>query len=83
MLRSELIKGEFAAYSIVWSPDFSQVAFGLDKQVVIKSLRPGVSDFLVKATTFGNILSIDWSITENLIVASGEDCRFVVIDNNG
>ena len=83
ILRSELCKLESPVYSICWSPDCNQLIYGLEKCVFFKSLKPGNPETTVRVTTFGVILSIDWSITENLIVTSGEDCRFQILDSSG
>jgi intraflagellar transport protein 80 len=83
MLRSEFSKVEVPSYAIAWSPDSSQVAYGNGKELVFKNIRPGTQDLTVKSTEVGVILVLSWSKTENLVLATGEDCRYNIYDGAG
>lgn len=83
ILRTKLPLLDDPAYALIWSPDCNQILYGSEKNLHFKSLKPSNSDIVVRSTSVGVVLSIDWSLIENLVVASGEDCTFRIIDSSG
>lgn len=76
VLWSEIAKTESPSYAIAWSPDNNFIAFGNGKNVVFKSIKPGVVDVTIWGTEIGVVTVISWSNIENLILIAGEDCRY-------
>jgi intraflagellar transport protein 80 len=83
MLRSEIAKTESPAFAVAWSPDSTELVYGNGKNITFKNIKPGVNDITVKATDLGVITVLSWSSTENLVLASGEDCKFLLFDPTG
>ena len=83
MLRSEIAKTESPAYAVAWSPDSTELVYGNGKNIVFKNIKPGVNDITIKASDVGVITVLSWSSTENLVLAAGEDCRFLLADSTG
>lgn len=83
MLRSEIAKTESPAYAVAWSPDSTELVYGNGKNIIFKNIKPGVNDITIKATDVGVITVLSWSSTENLVLAAGEDCRFLLVDPTG
>ena len=64
-------------YSACWSPDMDHVLYSSGKSLVIKPLQPGSKPTQWKAHD-GLILSVDWSMANNLIISGGEDRKYKV-----
>lgn len=77
ILRSTLVQSEACVYSVAWGPDSDQVLYTAGKSVVIKPLQPSAKTLQWKAHD-GVVLKVDWNPINNMIVSSGEDCRYKV-----
>mmetsp|Transcript_10377 Transcript_10377/g.19632 ORF Transcript_10377/g.19632 Transcript_10377/m.19632 type:complete len:756 (+) Transcript_10377:193-2460(+) len=82
ILRSTLVQSEACVYSVAWGPDSDQVLYTAGKSVVIKPLQPSAKTLQWKAHD-GVVLKVDWNPINNMIVSSGEDCRYKVWDCYG
>jgi intraflagellar transport protein 80 len=66
----------------VWSPDNNNILYASDKNLTIVPTQPGKKSVSWKAHD-GVVLQCDWSLTTNLIVSGGEDCKYRVWDSYG
>ena len=69
-------------YCVVWSPDNNNILYASDKTLTIVPTQPGKKSSSWKAHD-GVVLQCDWSLTTNLIVSGGEDCKYRVWDSYG
>ena len=66
----------------MWSPDNNNILYASDKTLTIVPTQPGKKSSSWKAHD-GVVLQCDWSLTTNLIVSGGEDCKYRVWDSYG
>lgn len=81
-LRSTLVQIGKPIYCVVWSPDNNNILYASEKSLTIIPTQPGKKPFTWKAHD-GVVLQCDWSLTSNLIVSGGEDCKYRVWDSYG
>uniref|UniRef100_A0A0N4Z4S7 WD_REPEATS_REGION domain-containing protein n=1 Tax=Parastrongyloides trichosuri TaxID=131310 RepID=A0A0N4Z4S7_PARTI len=82
MLRSVLAKCDNSIYAMSWSPDSSKILYCSAEYCYIKSLKVPISPFKWKAHD-STITCCDWSVSSNLIITGGEDCKYRVWDAQG
>jgi intraflagellar transport protein 80 len=81
-LRSQLVKSTKPIYCVVWSPDNNNILYASENKLTIIPSRPGKKPTSWKAHD-GVVLCWDWSVSTNLIVSGGEDCKYRVWDSYG
>jgi len=67
---------------VSWSPDNNNILYASEKNLTIIPTHPGKKSLSWKAHD-GIVLCCDWSLTSNLIVSGGEDCKYRVWDSYG
>lgn len=82
MNRSTVVQGSKPIYCAIWSPDNESILYCCDKNLVLIPTLPGNKQHTWKAHD-GVVLQCDWNPASNLIVSSGEDCRYRVWDSFG
>lgn len=82
MNRSTVVQGSKPIYCAIWSPDNESILYCCDKNLVLIPTLPGNKQLQWKAHD-GVVLNCDWNPASNLIVSSGEDCRYRVWDSFG
>lgn len=82
MLRSALVQGSKPIYCAVWSPENDSILYCCDKNLTIVPTLPGNKQLQWKAHD-GVVLACDWNPGNNLIISSGEDCKYRVWDSYG
>ena len=65
-----------------WSPEGNKILFCQGKTLNIKPIQAGTKLVTWKAHE-GIVLQADWNATNNLIISSGEDCRYKIFDEFG
>lgn len=81
-LRSQLVQTSKAIYSVVWSPDNKNILYASENKLTIIPTHPDKKPASWKAHD-GVVLCCDWSLSTNLIVSGGEDCKYRVWDSYG
>jgi intraflagellar transport protein 80 len=82
-LRTELLKLEQGVYCIDWNSDDDHIVCGSGKMVYIKPLQPGQRELSWKAHDNGCVLKVDWNVQNDMILTSGEDCRYKIWNSDG
>ncbi|CEF69620.1 Intraflagellar transport protein 80 homolog [Strongyloides ratti] len=82
MLRSVLARCDNSIYTMAWSPDSTKIFYCSSEYCYIKSLKIPSQPSKWKGHE-GIITCCDWSITSNLIITGGEDCKYRVWDGLG
>ena len=82
MLRSQVVQGGKPIYCIVWSPESDSLLYCSDKNLTIIPTQPHSKQVQWKAHD-GVVLQADWNPGNNLIISSGEDCKYRVWDQYG
>lgn len=82
MLRSSLVQGSKPIYAVVWSPENDSILYACDKNLILMPTLPGNKQLQWKAHD-GVVLACDWNPGNNLIISSGEDCKYRVWDQYG
>uniref|UniRef100_A0A8C7L7T0 Intraflagellar transport 80 homolog (Chlamydomonas) n=1 Tax=Oncorhynchus kisutch TaxID=8019 RepID=A0A8C7L7T0_ONCKI len=82
MLRSTLAQQGSPVYSVAWGPDSDRILYTSGRLLIIKPLQPSAKLLQWKAHD-GIILKVDWNSVNDLILSSGEDCKYKVWDSYG
>ena len=82
-LRTNLIQGERAIYSLTWSPESDAILYTSDKSINLRPIGASQQKQLTWKAHEGLVLKIDWSPSNNCIVSCGEDCKYKVWDSYG
>uniref|UniRef100_A0A7E4VJE4 WD_REPEATS_REGION domain-containing protein n=1 Tax=Panagrellus redivivus TaxID=6233 RepID=A0A7E4VJE4_PANRE len=82
MLRSVLAQNARPVYALDWNSDSTKVAYCSGDLCFIKSLKAHTAPTKWKAHD-GITLCIDWSVSSELLVTGGEDCKYRVWDAYG
>lgn len=82
-LRTELLKLDQAVYCVDWSFDDDYVVCGSGKMLHIKPQKPGQREISWKAHDNGSVLKVDWNPQNDLILTSGEDCKYKIWNSDG
>jgi intraflagellar transport protein 80 len=82
MLRSTVVQGSKPIYCVVWSPENDQILHCCDKNLIIVHTLPGNKQLSWKAHD-GVVLACDWNPGNNMIISTGEDCKYRVWDQYG
>uniref|UniRef100_A0A0K0EJI1 Intraflagellar transport protein 80 homolog n=1 Tax=Strongyloides stercoralis TaxID=6248 RepID=A0A0K0EJI1_STRER len=82
MLRSILARCDNSIYTMAWSPDSTKILYCSGEYCYIKNLKIPIHPSKWKGHD-GIITCCDWSVTSNLIITGGEDCKYRVWDGLG
>ena len=82
-LRTELLKLDQAAYCVDWNSDDDHIVCGSGKMVHIKPLQPSQRDNSWKAHDNGCVLKIDWNVQNDMLLTTGEDCKYKIWNSDG
>ncbi|XP_064828758.1 intraflagellar transport protein 80 homolog [Oncorhynchus masou masou] len=69
-------------YSVDWSPDSDRILYTSGRLLIIRPLQPSAKVQQWKSHD-GTILKADWNSVNDLILSSGEDCKYKVWDSYG
>ena len=82
-LRTNLVAGERAIYSVAWSPESDAVLYCWDKMIALKPISANQQKNLQWKAHEGLVLHIDGSPNNNCMVSCGDDCKYKVWDSYG
>ncbi|CDQ78956.1 unnamed protein product, partial [Oncorhynchus mykiss] len=69
-------------YSVAWSPDSDRILYTSCRLLIIRPLQPSAKVQQWKSHD-GTILKTDWNSANDLILSSGEDCKYKVWNSYG
>ncbi|XP_074600679.1 intraflagellar transport protein Oseg5 isoform X2 [Brevipalpus obovatus] len=82
MLRSTLSSHSSPVYELAWSSNSDSIVYNVENYLEIKSLSPKIKPLLWKAHD-GPIIGIAWNKSNQMIISTGEDCRYKIWNENG